>query len=87
MTLEIVPSRQLAKDGSKRVDVKITNTGTEIAPEKLKELFRPFYTTKASDHAGIGLTNAAMLAGQMNMPLGVRSGGGSVTFWLSCPIA
>ncbi len=84
---EIVPSRQVAADGSRRVDVVITNTGSEIAPEKLKEVFRPFYTTKSSDHSGIGLTNAAMLAGQMNMPLGVRSGGGSVTFWLSCPVA
>ena len=87
VTLEIVPSRQVAPDGKNRVEVVITNTGSEIAPEKLKEVFRPFYTTKASEHSGIGLTNAAMLAGQMNMPLGVRSGGGSVAFWLSCPVA
>ena len=83
--LDIAPSRQPSTDGTKRVDVMITNTGSEIDPAKLKDCFRPFFTTKSSEHAGIGLTTASVLANQMNMPLSVRSGDNKVTFWLSCP--
>jgi signal transduction histidine kinase len=70
-----------------RVDIVITNTGSTIAPEKLQEVFRPFHGSKNTNHLGLGLTIAAMLAHQMNLQLGVASENNTTTFWLSCPAA
>ena len=70
-----------------RVDILITNTGSSIAPEKLQDIFKPFTGTKNSHHFGLGLTIAAMLAHQMNVRLGVNSQDGTVTFWVSLPMA
>jgi C4-dicarboxylate-specific signal transduction histidine kinase len=71
----------------RRVDILVSNTGSSIAPEKQAEYFRPFSGAKASNHLGLGLTIAAMLAHQMNLQLGVHSENFTTTFWLSCPTA
>ncbi|MEZ5303388.1 MAG: HAMP domain-containing sensor histidine kinase [Verrucomicrobiales bacterium] len=75
---------------SRAVEVFVRNTGAAINREKIKELkdmFRPFVTTKVGNHSGLGLTNCAMLAGKMGMRLGVKAEGDTVTLWLSCPVA
>lgn len=69
----------------RRVDILVTNTGSQIPAEKLEDVFRPFYGTKNSNHLGLGLTIAAMLSHQMNLQLGVGSENSTTTFWLSCP--
>jgi C4-dicarboxylate-specific signal transduction histidine kinase len=69
------------------VDILISNTGSQIAPQKLEEIFRPFQGSKSSNHLGLGLTIAAMLAHQMEVPLGVNSQENTTTFWLSLPVA
>ena len=84
VSFEVIPSRQ---NTGNRVEFLISNTGGDFTPDQLKDMFRPFHSTKSGDHSGIGLTTAAMLAAQMKMPLGVRSKGGTVTFWLSCAAA
>ncbi len=71
----------------RRVDILVSNTGSQIAPDKLQEIFRPFTGTKNSNHLGLGLTIAAMLAHQMNLQLGAGSENNTTTFWLSCPVA
>lgn len=71
----------------KRVDILVSNTGSQIAPEKLVEIFRPFQGSKNGAHLGLGLTIAAMLAHQMNVRLGVNSQDGTTTFWVSVPVA
>lgn len=71
----------------RRVDVLISNTGSQIPPEKMPEIFRPFHGSKNSNHLGLGLTIAAMLCHQMNIQLGVASENNTTTFWLSCPTA
>ena len=71
----------------RRVDILVSNTGSQIAPEKLQDVFRPFQGSKNSNHLGLGLTIAAMLSHQMNLQLGVGSENGTTTFWLSCPAA
>lgn len=71
----------------RRVDILVSNTGSQIAPEKQSEVFRPFTGSKNSNHLGLGLTIAAMLAHQMGLQLGVHSENFTTTFWLSCPMA
>jgi C4-dicarboxylate-specific signal transduction histidine kinase len=70
----------------RRVDILVSNTGSQIAPEKLQEVFRPFNGSKNSNHLGLGLTIAAMMSHQMNLQLGVASENNTTTFWLSCPM-
>ena len=70
----------------RRVDILVSNTGSQIAADKLQEVFRPFNGSKNSNHLGLGLTIAAMLAHQMGLQLGVASENNTTTFWLSCPM-
>lgn len=71
----------------RRVDILVSNTGLPVAAEKLPELFRAFQGSKSSQHLGLGLTIAAMLAHQMRLQLGIASENGTTTVWLSCPVA
>lgn len=70
-----------------RVDILISNTGSQISPEKLADVFRPFQGTKNSNHLGLGLTIAAMLGHMMNIRLGVNSQDNTTTFWVSVAAA
>lgn len=71
----------------RRVDILVSNTGSNIAHEKLGEVFRPFHGSKNSNHLGLGLTIAAMLSHQMNLQIGIASENNTTTLWLSCPAA
>jgi C4-dicarboxylate-specific signal transduction histidine kinase len=71
----------------RRVDILVSNTGSQIAVDKQPDVFRPFSGTKAGHHLGLGLTIAAMLAHQQGIQLGVHSENFTTTFWLSCPMA
>lgn len=71
----------------RRVDILISNTGSQIEQQKLHEIFRPFQGTKNSHHLGLGLTISAMLAHLMNIRLGVNSQDNVTTFWVSIPLA
>lgn len=71
----------------RRVDILVSNTGSQIAQDKLAEVFRPFHGSKNSNHLGLGLTISAMLAHQMNLQLGIASENNTTTTWLSCPAA
>ena len=64
----------------RRVDVLVSNTGSQIPPEKIQEVFRPFHGSKNSNHLGLGLTIAAMLSHQMNIQLGVASENNTMPF-------
>jgi C4-dicarboxylate-specific signal transduction histidine kinase len=85
--LKIVGPGVITPAEQRRVDILVSNTGSQIAPEKLTEVFRPFHGSKNSNHLGLGLTIAAMLSHQMNLQLGVASENNTTTFWLSCPMA
>ena len=71
----------------RRVDILVSNTGSQIPPEKISDVFRPFNGSKPGNHLGLGLTIAAMLAHQQNIQIGVHSENFTTTFWLSCPAA
>lgn len=71
----------------RRVDILVSNTGTQIPQDKLPQVFRAFNGSKNSNHLGLGLTIAAMLSHQMGLQLGIASENNTVSVWLSCPIA
>jgi signal transduction histidine kinase len=71
----------------RRVDILISNTGSQIPQEKLLQMFKPFQGSKTSNHLGLGLTIAAMLCHQMGLQIGLASENNTTTAWLSCPIA
>ncbi len=87
VALDFVNPGQVSPADAKQIDIFVRNTGSEIPADKLEKIFDPFYSTKDSSHFGVGLTSAAVLAGQMNMRLGVHSASNTTTFWLSVPIA
>lgn len=69
------------------VDLFIRNSSVEMYTDALKKSFVPFHTSKGSEHFGLGLTTAAILAGQMGMRLGLRYAEGTTTAWLAMPAA
>lgn len=83
--LRVCGPGQITPAEQKRVDILVSNTGSQIAPEKLLEIFRPFHGSKNSSHLGLGLTIVAMLSHQMSLQIGVGSENNTTTFWLSCP--
>lgn len=69
------------------VDIFVRNSGEPISADRIRDIFRPFVSTRDSRHYGLGLTVAAMLASRMNATLGVKSTPADTTFWLSIPVA
>lgn len=62
-------------DGTRQAGVRITflDDGTGIAPERLKKIFEPFYTTKKDVGTGLGLWLTLGLVGKHHGTLHVRS--------------
>ena len=87
VALDVLPPGLMPESRPNCVDIFIRNTGAPIPPEKLKDVFKPFSSTKDSKHFGIGLTVAAVLSSQMGATLGARSNAEATTFWLSVPVA
>jgi signal transduction histidine kinase len=82
--IEVLPPGQATPIEQNRVDIFIRNTGSELTPDQLREIWKPFHTTKESHHVGIGLAISGVLANQMGQRLGVQSANNTTTFWLSC---
>lgn len=85
--LDVLPPGQLPESRPGCVDILVRNTGAPIPTEKLKEVFKPFASTRDSKHFGIGLVVAAVMASQMRSTLGAKSDHEATTFWLSVPVA
>ncbi len=85
MAVDVLGPGQATPAEENRVDIFVRNTGSEIPVDQMAKIFKPFFTTKESDHYGIGLSIAGVLAGQMGMRLGVQSANSTTTLWLSCP--
>ena len=69
------------------VYILIHNTGSDIPPDKLAEIFRPFHSYKDTKHFGLGLAISAVLCGQIGMRIGVRSRNNTTSFLITCPVA
>ena len=87
VALDIVPPGQVDESHSGNVDVFVRNTGSSISVDKMGEIFRPFSSTKDTNHFGIGLTTVHALSSLMGIHVGVKSEGETTTFWLSVPTA
>lgn len=75
----------VSDENEHRVDILISNSGSEIAKDKVKVVFQPFHSAKTNSHLGLGLTIAAMLCKQMGIRLGINSESNTTTLWLSVP--
>ena len=87
VAIDILPPGKIPGVLPGNVDIFVRNTGAPIPPEKLREIFKPFVSTKDSKHFGIGLTIAAVLLSQMGGTLAVKTEPETTIFWVSLPIA
>lgn len=85
--MQITGPGVISSAAENRVDILISNTGSQIPVEKVTEFFRPFHGTRNGVHLGLGLTIAAMLSHQMGLRLGVNSQDSTTTIWISVPVA
>lgn len=83
--LDVLPPGQIPESRPGCVDILVRNTGPAIPAAKLKEVFKPFASTRDSKHFGIGLVVASVMASQMGATLGAKSTPEATTFWLSVP--
>lgn len=86
VALDVLHGGQIPGSQPGTIDIFVRNTSTQITPEKLRDFFRPFHSTRDSKHYGIGLTISHMLCAQMGIRLGVKSDNDTTTIWLSVPV-
>lgn len=81
-----IQTRKASLENAKGVEIKITDTGTGIAPEHMDKLFDPFFTTKeVGKGTGLGLAVSAGIIQRHGGSISVHSklGEGTVfTIWL-----
>jgi PAS domain S-box-containing protein len=76
----------LGKDGGMAV-ISISDEGTGIPPERMDEIFKPFYTTKGATGSGLGLSVADALVRSAGGTIEVDSQPGATIFTLRVPLA
>ena len=84
--LDVLPPGQVPGSRPNHADLFIRNTGLSLPPEKVRDMFRPFQSTKDSKHPGIGVTIATLLCSQMGIRIGAKNENETTTFWLSVPM-
>ncbi len=70
----------------RQVEILVSNTGAEIAPEVLAHLFEPVQSTKGEAHAGLGLAIVRSLASDLAASVSCRSQPGLTTFQVLLPM-
>lgn len=72
-----------------QVEIQIRDSGCGIAPENMKKLFKPFFTTKdVGEGTGLGLAIVAQLVSEMNGSISAQSKlNEGTTFTLRLPVA
>ncbi len=85
VAVDLLPPGEASSGGT--VDLFVRNRSADLDAAALAKSFLPFESTKGSDHFGLGLTTAAVLAGDMGMRLGLRNAEGTTTAWLAIPVA
>jgi signal transduction histidine kinase len=69
----------------KQIDIFVRNSGQTLEPARIPQAFEPFTGTRGSEHFGLGLPTAAMLANLFGGRLGMRTANGTTTAWLMLP--
>lgn len=85
VAVDIFPPGATSASGC--VDLYIRNPSVEMALDRLQTCFKPFVTTKSSEHAGLGLSAAGVMANDMGIKLGLRWKDGIMLTWLAIPVA
>jgi signal transduction histidine kinase len=85
VAIDIFPPGQASPGNN--VDLFIRNSSGEMSADDLRQAFEPFHSSKGANAFGLGLTIAAVLAGQMGMRLGLRHAEATTTAWLAMPPA
>lgn len=76
---------EAAADG-RRIDIRVSDTGSGIRPEDLSHIFEPYFTTKTSG-TGLGLAIAHNIIEAMHGEISVQSTlGAGTTFTLKIPV-
>lgn len=70
----------------RQLEILVSNTGPDIAPEVLARLFEPVQSTKGEGHAGLGLSIVRSLATDLNATIACRSQPGRTTFQVLLPL-
>jgi signal transduction histidine kinase len=84
VTMRAVPAR---REGLAGIELTVTDTGMGIRPEDLPHIFEPFFSTKRSGGAGLGLSicNDLVKAHKGTITVESEPGTGSrFTVWLPC---
>jgi signal transduction histidine kinase len=85
-TISLETHRIFSHNQKSQLEILITNTGEEIAPEVLAHLFEPVETAKGAGHAGLGLAIVKSLADELNATVACRSHNGRTTFHILLPL-
>jgi signal transduction histidine kinase len=80
-------SLSIRREGQDDVSMRIRDTGSGITPERLENIFDPFYTTKAAGHgSGLGLVVVKGIVEEHGGRISVQSGAeGGTTFEVRFP--
>lgn len=70
----------------RQLEILVSNTGPDIAPEVLARLFEPVESTKGEGHAGLGLSIVRSLAAELHATVACRSYPGRTTFQVLLPM-
>lgn len=85
VSFEMYPPGEQSQNGT--VDLFIRNSSPDWSQEKIVEYLKPFETSRTNDHFGLGLTMAAVLAGEMGIRMGIKNENGQTDIWLAIPTA
>ncbi|MDW8284446.1 MAG: HAMP domain-containing sensor histidine kinase [Myxococcales bacterium] len=85
-TVTVETSRVIDHLQQRRIEVLISNTGPQIAPELWSHLFEPVKSAKGGDHAGLGLAIVRDLAAQLDLAVACRSHSDQTTFQILIPV-
>ena len=69
------------------IDIFVRNSGVIMPQEKIPQAFEPFTGNKGSEHFGLGLPTAAMLADLFKGRLGIRTFNQTTMVWLKLPVS
>lgn len=70
----------------RQLEILVSNSGADIAPEVLARLFEPVESAKGEGHIGIGLSIVRALAAELGATVACRSHHGQTTFQVLLPM-
>lgn len=79
----IIEVKNMVEDSKKILSISVLDTGVGILPEKIEQIFNPFFTTK-EDGTGLGLSIVHKIIRDNHGTISVRSESGEYTEFIIC---